>query len=63
MIQRCYLVGVRSSQNTVYRGHAKASTTLDIYADLFDEDLDGVAGRPRKSDRPYQPSPAQPLWS
>jgi hypothetical protein len=24
-------------------GHAKASTTLDIYADLFDEDLDGVA--------------------
>ena len=24
-------------------GHAKASMTLDIYADLFDEDLDGVA--------------------
>ena len=23
---------------------AKASTTLDVYADLFDEDLDGVCG-------------------
>ena len=26
-------------------GHAKASMTLDTYADLFDEDLDGVADR------------------
>jgi len=26
-------------------GNAKASMTLDIYADLFDEDLDGVAYR------------------
>jgi integrase len=26
-------------------GHAKASMTLDVYADLFDEDLDGVAAR------------------
>jgi hypothetical protein len=27
-------------------GHAKASVTLDVYADLFDEDLDdGVAAR------------------
>jgi hypothetical protein len=24
-------------------GHAKASVTLDVYADLFDEDLDRVA--------------------
>jgi integrase len=24
-------------------GHAKASMTLDVYSDLFDEDLDGVA--------------------
>jgi hypothetical protein len=24
-------------------GHAKASMTLDVYADLFDEDLDDVA--------------------
>jgi integrase len=24
-------------------GHAKASMTLDVYADLFDEDLDAVA--------------------
>ena len=24
-------------------GHAKASMTLDVYADLFDDDLDGVA--------------------
>jgi integrase len=26
-------------------GHAKASMTLDVYADLFDDDLDGVASR------------------
>ena len=26
-------------------GQAKASMTLDVYADLFDEDLDGVADR------------------
>jgi len=26
-------------------GHATASMTLDVYADLFDEDLDGVADR------------------
>jgi integrase len=26
-------------------GHAKASMTLDTYADLFDEHLDGVADR------------------
>jgi integrase len=26
-------------------GHAKASMTLDLYADLFDEDLEGVADR------------------
>jgi hypothetical protein len=24
-------------------GHAKASMTLDVYADLFDKDLDSVA--------------------
>ena len=24
-------------------GHAKASMTLDVYSDLFDDDLDGVA--------------------
>ncbi len=26
-------------------GHAKASMMLDVYADLFDDDLDGVAVR------------------
>jgi integrase len=26
-------------------GHAKASMTLDVYADLFDDDLDVVADR------------------
>jgi hypothetical protein len=26
-------------------GHAKASMTLDVCADLFDQDLDGVADR------------------
>ena len=33
-------------------GHAKASMTLDVYADLFDEDLDGPAGRGDPSCRP-----------
>lgn len=26
-------------------GHYKPSTTLDVYADLFDEDLDDVAAK------------------
>jgi hypothetical protein len=26
-------------------GHARATMTLDVYADLFDEDLDVVAGQ------------------
>jgi hypothetical protein len=26
-------------------GHAKASMTLDVYADLFDDDLDALAVR------------------
>lgn len=26
-------------------GHASAAMTLDVYADLFDDDLDQVAGR------------------
>jgi integrase len=26
-------------------GHAKASMTLDVYTDLFDDDLDVVADR------------------
>ena len=34
---------IRAIQRMV--GHAKASMTLDVYADLFDEDLDGVADR------------------
>ena len=29
-------------------GHAKASMTLDVYADLFDDDLDDVAAEPRR---------------
>jgi len=33
-------------------GHASAAMTLDIYADLFESDLDAVAVRPRK--RLYQ---------
>ncbi len=32
-------------------GHAKASMTLDVYADLFDEDLDGVADRHGRGDQ------------
>jgi integrase len=40
-------VSVHANVKAVQRmlGHAKASMTLDIYADLFDEDLDGVADR------------------
>jgi integrase len=40
-------VSVDANVKAVQRmlGHAKASMTLDIYADLFDEDLDGVADR------------------
>jgi integrase len=40
-------VSVRANVKAVQRmlGHAKASMTLDIYADLFDEDLDQVADR------------------
>ena len=30
-------------------GHDKPSTTLDVYSDLFDEDLDEVANRPADS--------------
>jgi integrase len=26
-------------------GHASASMTLDVYSDLFDDDLDAIAGR------------------
>jgi integrase len=38
---------VRANVKAVQRmlGHAKASMTLDTYADLFDEDLDEVADR------------------
>ena len=36
-------VNVKAVQRML--GHAKASMTLDVYADLFDEDLDGVADR------------------
>lgn len=40
-------VSVHANVKAVQRmlGHAKAAMTLDIYADLFDEDLDGVADR------------------
>ena len=34
-------------------GHGKASMTLDIYANLFDEDLDGVADRLDAADPDY----------
>ena len=34
---------IRAIQRMV--GHAKASMALDLYADLFDEDLEGVADR------------------
>lgn len=40
-------VSARANVKAVQRmlGHAKASMTLDTYADLFDEDLDEVADR------------------
>ncbi len=37
-------------------GHAKASMTLDVYADLFDDDLDLVAGRLDEKIREADPS-------
>lgn len=39
-------------------GHAKASMTLDVYADLFDDDL--VAGRLDEKFRKADPSPNNP---
>ena len=36
-------VNVKAVQRML--GDAKASTTLEVYADLFDEDLDAVADR------------------
>jgi hypothetical protein len=51
-------------------GHAKASMTLDVYADLFDEDLDSVAANldaairsaayPLRTGRPVTVTPAKP---
>jgi integrase len=40
-------VSARANVKAVQRmlGHAKASMTLDTYADLFDDDLDEVADR------------------
>ena len=40
-------IGAGANVKAVQRmlGHAKASMTLDVYADLLDEDLDGVADR------------------
>jgi integrase len=44
-------------------GHAKASMTLDVYADLFDDDLDSVANRldARSSLLPTHCGPIGPL--
>jgi integrase len=44
-------------------GHAKASMTLDVYADLFDDDLDGVASSLDAAIRSSAKSPAVPLRS
>jgi type I restriction-modification system DNA methylase subunit len=43
----CLAVSAGANVKAVQRmlGHAKASMTLDVYADLFDDDLDGVADR------------------
>ena len=35
--------GVKSIQRML--GHASAAMTLDVYADLFDDDLDAIANR------------------
>ena len=40
-------------------GHAKASMTLDVYADLFDEDLDSVAANLGAAIRSAAYPPAQ----
>ena len=36
-------LGPAEGQSHALLGHASASMTLDVYADLFDDDLDGVA--------------------
>jgi integrase len=45
--RRVWAVSAGANVKAVQRmlGHAKASMTLDIYADLFDTDLDEVAHR------------------
>jgi hypothetical protein len=40
-------------------GHASASMTLDVYTDLFDDDLDGVAAA---LDQQVRKSGASDLW-
>ncbi len=46
-------------------GHAKASMTLDVYAELFDDDLDEVAdrldARIRLKKRPGSATPTRPV--
>ena len=47
-------------------GHAKASMTMDVYADLFDEDPDSVAVKNLERSDPIccVPTALQfPLWS
>jgi integrase len=41
-------------------GHAKASMTLDVYADLFDDDLDDVAANLNAAIRAAAPQRSQP---
>ena len=48
-------MSVRANVKAVQRmlGHAKASMTLDTYADLFDEDLDERSGPSGRGDPNY----------
>jgi hypothetical protein len=41
-------------------GHASAAMTLDVYADLFTDDLDDVATRLDHAARQSAPEPARP---
>jgi hypothetical protein len=42
-VAACRTCGTEPLEKQRMLGHAKASMTLDVYADLFDDDLDSVA--------------------
>ena len=63
----CLAISAGANPNVVQRmlGHASAAMTLDVYADLFDSDLDEVAVTvsklwPRQANQPICSTPKTP---